>query len=689
MNHLLLSVLFGCLATAFGAPREVVRWCVTSGHEKQKCDALALRHPVFACVPRIDAEACIMAIKAGEADAITLDGGEVYTAGQHPYNLVPIISERYGPDSCYYAVAVVRKDTGFSIDQLKGKKSCHTGIGKTAGWNMPIGTLLNRGQIIWTGQEDMPVEEAVSNFFSESCVPGAGAVAAGKLCKLCQSDSCSKSAVEPYFGYAGAFQCLKDNVGDVAFINHKTVPESEKANYQLLCLDGTRAPIDDYATCNLARVPAHAVVSRDDPELAERIFTALTSVVGFNLFSSAGFGAANLMFKDSTESLVRLPNGTNTFLYLGAQYMGSIRALKKDMESPDSNAITWCAVGHAEKTKCDSWSAFSLAEGFNAIECRTAPTVEECFQRIMREEADALSVDGGQVYTAGKCGLVPVMVEQYDDTKCRSSEKGQAKYFAVAVVKKGAGVTWANLKGKSSCHTGLGRTAGWNIPMGLIHKLSGSCNFADFFPTGCAPGSEPSSSFCTKCAGSGSQVEDDSKCSASAKEKYYGYAGAFRCLVEGAGDVAFIKHTIVEENSDGKGPDWAKGLRSSDYELICPVGRADITDYASCNLAGVPSHAVITRPDVRDKVVETLLKQQRLFGRAGSDPLFKLYESSDGKNLLFKDSIRCLQEVPKHTTADGFLGPQYVNSIKSLRQCPDTASDLERSCTSFSCSLTN
>ena len=59
----------------------------------------------------------------------------------------------------YYAVAVVRNNTGFSINQLSGKKSCHTGIGKTAGWNVPIGTLLNRGQIIWTGQEDMPVEE--------------------------------------------------------------------------------------------------------------------------------------------------------------------------------------------------------------------------------------------------------------------------------------------------------------------------------------------------------------------------------------------------------------------------------------------------------------------------------------------------------------------------------------------------
>ncbi|CAL8344748.1 unnamed protein product [Merluccius merluccius] len=435
MKYILLSALFGCLATAFAAPAETVKWCVTSEAELRKCAALKQRAPVFTCVLRTSADLCIQAIAAGEADSITLDGGEIYRAGLQPYDLQPIISENYGPDSsCYYAVAVVKKDSGFNINELQGKKSCHTGLGKTAGWVVPIGTLVAMGHIQWNRTQ--PVEEAVSNFFSESCVPGADA--ASKLCKLCKSPTCSKSALEPYYGYDGAFKCLQDGVGEVAFVKHLTVTVSEKPKYELLCRDGTRAPVDSYKTCHLARVPAHAVVSRRNPVLAQLIYTSLNNTInGFNLFNSTGYGAADLMFKDSTKRLVKLPDSSNSFLYLGAELISTIRS------------------------------------------------------------------------------LTPV----------------QANYYAVAVVKKGTVATWDDLKGKRSCHTGVDKTAGWNIPMGLIHNRTGSCDFSKFFPSGCAPGSNLNSTFCQQCVGNGA-VGNDAKCRPSTDELYYGYTGAFRCLQE-------------------------------------------------------------------------------------------------------------------------------------------------------------
>lgn len=72
-----------------------------------------------------------------------------------------MITSRTHPasDTCYYAVAVVKKGSSFGIRDLEGKKSCHTGLGKSAGWNIPIGTLLTMDLIKWTGIEDSPVEE--------------------------------------------------------------------------------------------------------------------------------------------------------------------------------------------------------------------------------------------------------------------------------------------------------------------------------------------------------------------------------------------------------------------------------------------------------------------------------------------------------------------------------------------------
>lgn len=60
-------------------------------------------------------------------------------------------------------------------------------------------------------------------------------------------------------------------------------------------------------------------------------------------------------------------------------------------------------------------------------------------------------------------------------------------YYAVAVVKSSSGpdLTWNSLKGKKSCHTGVDRTAGWNIPMGLLYSEIKHCEFGEWIPGAC------------------------------------------------------------------------------------------------------------------------------------------------------------------------------------------------------------
>ncbi|XP_069721327.1 serotransferrin [Phaenicophaeus curvirostris] len=691
MKLLLSTVLtFGVVALCFAAPQKAnVRWCTISSPEENKCNSLRdhmqQESVSLSCLQKTSYLDCIKAIANNEADAISLDGGHVFEAGLAPYALKPIAAEVYkhseGSTTSYYAVAVVKKGTGFTIDTLQGKTSCHTGMGRSAGWNIPIGTLLHREDIKWDGKESASIEQAVANFFSASCVPGA--TSEPKLCRQCKGDSKTKcSRTGPYSGYSGAFQCLKDGKGDVAFVKHTTVLENapdEKDDYELLCLDGTRAPVDKYKACHWARVPAHAVMARDDNKI-EDILTFLAraqekfgdgTTGSFHLFGPPGKKDAtfkDLLFKDSAIRLKRIPALMDTQLYLGFEYYSAIQSIQKDQLNSNrrENKTRWCAVGKKEKTKCDFWSVVSNGE----VECTVAESNDDCIIKIMKGEADAISLDGGFVYTAGVCGLVPVMGENYEDeSQCSKAEAEPASYFAVAVVKKSdSSITWNNLQGKKSCHTAVGRTAGWNIPMGLIHNKTGNCNFDEYFSEGCAPGSPPNSRLCKLCQGSGRIPPEI--CVANSHEKYYGYTGAFRCMVE-RGNVAFIKHTTVEENTGGKNKEeWAKDLKMDQFELLCPDGRrANVMAYRDCYLAKVPTHAVVTRPEKAKKIQELLERQEKLFGSNGIESdRFKMFESQT-KDLLFKDSTKCLVKLRDGITYKEFLGDQYYASVSSLNTC--------------------
>jgi melanoma-associated antigen p97 len=49
----------------------------------------------------------------------------------------------------YFVVAVVRRDSShaFTLDELRGKRSCHPGFGNPTGWDVPVGALIRRGFI--------------------------------------------------------------------------------------------------------------------------------------------------------------------------------------------------------------------------------------------------------------------------------------------------------------------------------------------------------------------------------------------------------------------------------------------------------------------------------------------------------------------------------------------------------------
>ena len=91
------------------------------------------------------------------------------------HGLVPVVGEDYydRPELdgvSYKAVAVVKKSNqGFTFKTLKGKKSCHTGAGKTAGWNVPVGTLLRLE--IMRQDESCNAYSSAGKFFEKSCVP--------------------------------------------------------------------------------------------------------------------------------------------------------------------------------------------------------------------------------------------------------------------------------------------------------------------------------------------------------------------------------------------------------------------------------------------------------------------------------------------------------------------------------------
>ncbi|NXD90582.1 TRFE2 protein, partial [Chaetorhynchus papuensis] len=342
-----VSLLKGLGHEGSSLDNSIVRWCCISDAELRKCEewALSIKSDPLVCVQANSMTKCIEMIKSSEADAVTLDATHVYIAGR--CGLVPVAAECYGEFSCdlikkrgnqktlrpVYAVALAKKSAKqIHIHNLRGRRSCHSHLYSPGGWLLLSRYTVGAQQ---NDTENCDIGSAYQNYFWKGCMPGAD----GNLCKVCIGDGevegtrvssrCAASHNERYYGNMGALRCLVGNpsgrsFGDVAFLEHSNLLQNIEdlgssgwakgytpLDFELLCPDGTRTAVTEWAGCNLGPIPPSTVMTRPVTvtKISEFLLKSQESLGSkldseFQLFQSWKYGESDLLFKDTTQYLV-------------------------------------------------------------------------------------------------------------------------------------------------------------------------------------------------------------------------------------------------------------------------------------------------------------------------------------------------------------------------------------------------
>ncbi|XP_077394169.1 otolith matrix protein 1 isoform X2 [Festucalex cinctus] len=339
--------------------------------------------------------------------------------------------------------------------------------------------------------------------------------------------------------------------------------------------------------------------------------------------------------------------------------------------------VSWCVVSDTEEQKCADLAGNATARNIRGtLRCVRGLNSRDCMEKIQNGSADAASMFADDIYAAGLChGLEVAAGESLNGVDGVS-------YYVVALARRSSSdLSLLEMHERSSCHPGIRTTVGWTVPVGYLLNtsqisLGHQCNFpravGNLFGYSCVPGvKDPQhdprgnnpKNLCEACIG---DDNDRHICASNPRERHYGEAGALRCVAENLGDVAFVKHTTVFDNLDGRNQDsWALDVEAEDLKLLCPDGsEADLDDFRRCHLAAVPANGVVVRPTDKCRVWKFLERLQNAFGNATDGVSMFSSSGYSDSDVLFSDSTRHLLRVLGGFTS--WLGPSYTSALQAF-----------------------
>ncbi|CAH0683257.1 unnamed protein product [Spodoptera exigua] len=612
------------------------------------------------CVPARDRVDCLNLVQQRQADIVPADPEDMYCATKVQNQDFVVIQEYRTveePDAPfrYEAVIVVHKDLPINnLDQLKGLKSCHTGVNRNVGYKIPLTMLMKRAVFPKMNDHSISPKEnelkALSTFFSKSCIVGkwspdpktnsAWKSQYSQLCAMCEHpDVCDYP--DNYSGYEGALRCLATNGGQVAFtkviyvrkffgLPHGKIPagtaEQDPDGYSYLCVDGSKVSVKDKA-CTWAARPWQGLIGHNDvlaqlSPLREKIrqlsqFGATTRPGWF----TEVLGLSDKIYHVADNIPIKPMDYLNKANYTEVIERG---------HGPPELIVRLCVTSNVALAKCHMMSVFAFSRDIRPrLDCVQEASEADCLKSVQDNGSDLASVDDMRVASAAnKYNLHPVFHEVYGEAKTPN--------YAVAVVKKNTQFNnIQDLRGKRSCHNRYGTFSGLDAPLYyLINKKvisSGQCikNLADFFSEGsCLPGVDKPEN--------NPRGDDVTRL----RKQCTGDDSPLKCLQENRGDVAFVSSADLPS------------FDASEYELLClnreSGGRDALAQYSTCNIAMAPSRTWMAAKDYLSDVsiAHTPLSLAQLLDTRKD--LFNIYgEFLKNNNVIFNNAATGLATTEK------------------------------------------